>query len=382
MTDYYQTLGVDKNADQTAIKKAYRKLAVKYHPDKNQGDPEAEKKFKSISEAYEVLSDEQKRQMYDQYGADAVNGQMGGGPGGMGGFSSMEDALRTFMGAFGGGGGGGFDSFFGGGGGHESYHGARQGASKKVKLTLSFEEAAKGCNKDLMVTNYTTCDKCNGSGAKSKSDIKTCPTCQGTGQVHQSRGFFTMASTCPQCHGAGKVITNPCDACHGYGRIKEKQKVTVPIPAGVDSGMRLKMQGYGDSGENGGPRGDLLVFIEVAPHEFFSREGDDLLLKLPISLTEATLGCKKEIPKPLDKTSMRLTVPAGTQHGKILRMRSEGLPNVHGHGKGDLMITIMVETPVNLSVKQKKLLKEFQDTETESNSPQKKSFLDKLKAFF
>lgn len=386
MTDYYKLLGVEKSADQTAIKKAYRKLAVKYHPDKNQGDPEAEKKFKEISEAYEVLSDENKRHMYDQYGADAVqNGGMGGGPGDMGGFSSMEDALKTFMGAFGGGGGSGgdsiFDSFFGGGGGHQSNM-PRQGASKKVRLTVSFEEAAKGCNKELMITNYISCGKCNGSGAKSQSDIKTCPTCHGSGQVQQSRGFFTMASTCHSCHGAGKVITNPCSDCHGYGKKKEKQKVTVPIPAGVDSDMRLKLKGYGDSGDNGGPQGDLYVFIEVKPHDIFSRDGDNLTLSLPLSLSEAALGCKKDIPTLLSKSPTRLTIPAGTQHGKVLRVRGEGLSNVHGHGKGDLLIKIVVETPVNLSQKQKQLLKSFQELETEQNSPKKKSFFDKIKAFF
>ncbi|PCI78426.1 molecular chaperone DnaJ [Candidatus Aerophobetes bacterium] len=384
MTDYYQRLGVDKNADQTSIKKAYRKLAVKYHPDKNQDDPEAEGKFKEISEAYEVLSDENKRQIYDQYGADAVqNGGMGAGPGGgMGGFSSMEDALKTFMGAFGGNSDNIFDSFFGGGGGGSDSGRPRQGSSKKVRLTISFEEAAKGCNKSLMVTNYISCGGCKGSGAKSQSDIQTCPTCQGSGQVHQSRGFFTMASTCHQCHGAGQVITNPCGECHGYGRKKEKQKVTVPIPAGVDSDMRLKMQGYGDSGENGGPQGDLYVFIQVEPHDIFSREGDNIILTLPISLTEAALGCKKDIPTLLSKSPIRLSVPIGVQYGKVLRMRHEGMPNVHGHGRGDLLISIAIETPVNLTQKQKKLLKDFQNTETEQNSPKKKSFLDKIKAFF
>ncbi|MCB1083606.1 MAG: molecular chaperone DnaJ, partial [Simkania sp.] len=332
-------------------------------------------------------SDQQKRQMYDQYGSDALKGAgMGGGGAG---FSSMEEALRTFMGAFGGGGGPGgpggdtiFDSFFGGGFGGESQEFARQGVSKKAQLSVSFEDAAKGIEKEIAVTNYAECGKCKGSGARSPSDIKTCTTCHGTGHLHQSRGFFSMSSTCPHCHGSGKTITAPCGECHGVGKVKKKERVKVPIPAGIDDGMRLRMAGYGDAGDNGGPPGDLYVYIKVKPHEVFTREGDDLIIILPISITEAALGCKKDLPRLLSKKPVRLTIPSGTQTGKVLRVKGEGLKNVHGHGKGDLLIHINVETPVNLSNKQKSLLEDFQATESEKNSPQKKSFLDKLKVFF
>ena len=382
MTDYYQILGIPRDASQDEIKKAYRKLALKYHPDKNPGDAKAEAKFKDVSESYEVLSDEKKRQMYDQYGADALKGGGMGGPGGAE-FSSMEEALRTFMGAFGGAGGGDtvFDSFFGQefGGGAEY---VRQGVSKKAQLSINFEDAAKGIEKEIAVTIYTQCSKCNGNGARSPQDIKSCGTCHGTGHLHQTRGFFSMSSTCPHCHGAGKVIAVPCSECHGVGKVKKKQRVKVPIPAGIDDGMRLKMSGYGDAGEGGGPPGDLYVYIRVKPHDIFKRDGDDLIVDLPISLTEAALGTKKDIPRLLSKKPVRLTIPTGTQPGKLLRVKGEGLKNVHGHGKGDLLIKIQVETPVNLSQKQKDLLEEFKKMESPDNSPQRKSFLDKIKVFF
>lgn len=381
MTDYYQILGIPREATSEEIKKAYRKLAVKYHPDKNPGDVKAEKKFKEVSEAYEVLSDSKKRQMYDQYGSDALGS---GGMGGSGaGFASMEEALRTFMGAFGGGGGGDsvFDSFFG----QEFINGsevARQGVSKKAQLTVSFEEAARGIEKEIAVTKYIECNQCHGSGARSPSDIKTCSACRGSGYMHQTRGFFSMSSTCPQCHGSGKMISIPCGECQGIGKAKKKERIKVPIPAGIDDGMRLKMTGHGDAGDSGGPPGDLYVYIRVKPHDIFNRDGDDLLLLLPVTFTEATLGCKKEIPRLLSQKPVRLTIPEGTQNGKVLRVKNEGLSNVHGRGKGDLLINIQVETPVNLSSRQKKLLEEFQETEHPDNAPKRKSFLNKIKVFF
>lgn len=387
MTDYYATLGIARGASPDEIKKAYRKAALKYHPDKNPGDAAAEKKFKEISEAYEVLSDEKKRQIYDQYGADAVRGGMGGmgGAGGMGGqgFSSMEEALRTFMGAFGGGGGQGgsiFDSFFG----YDSEAadtGARQGASKKMNLTISFEEAVKGVEKEIAITNYATCATCDGYGAASKSDIKRCSQCHGSGQIQQSRGFFTMSTPCPKCSGQGQTITKPCTECHGAGRTKKKQEVKLKVPAGIDSGMRLRMAGYGDAGVSGGPAGDLYVFINVQPHPVFERHGDDVLLELPLSFAEAALGCKKEIPTPRGEVA-KLTVPEGTQTEKVLRVKGEGIQNVHGQGKGDLLVKVSVETPVRLSDKQKALLEEFASLETEKNSPRKSGFFDKVKSFF
>ena len=383
MTDYYSTLGVSKNATAEDIKKAYRKLAIKYHPDKNPGDKNAESQFKKVSEAYEVLSDDKKRQMYDQFGAEALKSGRMGGAAGAKGFSSMEEALRTFMGAFGGAGGSEsiFDSFFGQGYG-EGQEFARQGSSKKTQITITFEEAALGVEKEIVITKYVQCKKCHGSGARSPKDLKNCTTCHGSGYLHQTRGFFSMSSTCPHCHGSGKVISVPCNECHAAGKIKKKEKIKVPIPAGIDDEMRLKLSGHGDVGEGGGPSGDLYVYIRVKPHDVFKRNGDDLILTLPLTITEASLGCKKEIPRLLSKTPIRLTIPEGTQNGKIFRLKNEGFPNVHGHGKGDLLFHIQVEIPVNLTKEQKSLLDAFKKTESPNNSPQKKSFLEKIKVFF
>lgn len=385
MSDYYEALGIARGASQEEIKKAYRKSALKYHPDRNQGDTQAEKKFKEISEAYEVLSDEKKRQIYDQYGADALKGAgMGGAAGGHAGFSSMEEALRTFMNAFGGGGGGGgesiFDSFFGFD--SEAEGGARQGSSKKMNLTISFEEAMRGVEKEAVLNNYIACEKCDGLGAASANGVKKCPRCHGSGQVHQTRGFFSMTSVCPQCYGKGKVITDPCSSCRGDGRMKKKQHVTIKVPAGVDTGMRLRMAGYGDAGEGGGPAGDLYVFISVEPHSVFQREGDDILVELPLSFSDAALGCKKELPT-VHGGSCRVNIPEGIQSGKILRVKGEGAPNVHGRGsRGDMLIKTIVETPVSLNEKQKELLRQFGELEKEQNSPRKRNFFDKIKNFF
>lgn len=383
--DFYATLGVARDASPEEIKKAYRKKALECHPDRNPGNPSAEAQFKQVSEAYEVLSDENRRRVYDQYGEDGLRGAgAGGGPGGFpGGFSSMEEALRTFMGAFGGGRGGGesiFDSFFGGGG-FEEEPSARKGASKKVAVKVTFEEAARGTEKDLAISNYVTCETCHGSGAKSKNAVKICSTCQGKGQVYQSRGFFSMSSTCPHCGGAGQVITDPCKSCNGAGRKKDKQRITVKIPPGVDNGMRLKMSGYGDAGEGGGPPGDLYVDIEVEAHEAFTREGDDVYLELPLTFTEAALGTKKEVPTPFGEQA-RVQIPEGTQNGKLFRVSGKGFPNVHKQGHGDLLIRVLVETPVRLTEKQKELLRSFEQLETPQNHPRKKTFLEKLKVFF
>lgn len=386
MSDYYQILEIDRKATQAEIKKAYRQKALQFHPDKNPGDAEAEKRFKEISEAYEVLSDEKKRQIYDRHGKAGVDGM--GGMGGGAGFSSMEEALRTFMGAFGGMGGGGgeeslFESLFGGGAGgpRGGGHARRQGASKRVNISLKFEEAIKGADKELAVTNSVACGECGGRGSATPQGISTCDRCHGQGQVIEQRGFFSMSMPCSKCNGEGQIITDPCKECRGRGLVKKKQHVKVHIPPGVDSGMRLKMSGYGDAGEGGGPPGDLYVFIDVEPHHLFQREGDDILLDLPISFTEAALGCKKEVPS-LHSHTCRLTIPEGTQNGKTFRVRGEGFPNVHGHGKGDLLVHIFVETPSGLNQKQKDLLEEFQKTEAPANMPKRKGFLDKIKGFF
>jgi molecular chaperone DnaJ len=385
MSEYYDLLGVNKTATQEEIKKAYRKLAVKFHPDKNPDDKNAETKFKEISEAYEVLSDPQKREAYDRFGKAGMGGGFNTGGGGHGGFSSMEDALRTFMGAFDGGGGDSiFDSLFGFGGGNSrsgGAHGYQKGASKKISLTISFEEAARGLEKEVLITKLDLCTKCDGSGASSPKAIKKCTQCGGTGQVYQSRGFFSMSSTCSICHGNGQVITERCGECQGHGRIKSKKSVKIKIPEGIDSGMTLKMAGYGDAGEAGGPPGDLFVEVQVKPHEFFERHGDDILIDLPISFHEASLGCKKEIPTPLSG-NVRISIPEGTQNGKTLRVRKEGFPNVHGQGRGDLLVHVSVETPTNLTTRQKELLQEFGELETPRNQPRKKSFIEKMKVFF
>lgn len=387
MKDFYATLGIARGATPEEIKKAYRKKALECHPDRNPGDPKAEAAFKQVSEAYEVLSDDNRRRVYDQYGEEGLRGAgMGGGGGGgfPGGFSSMEEALRTFMGAFGGRGSGSesvFESFFGGGGGEQEENEPRKGTSKKTTIRITFEEAARGTEKEITIHNFISCTTCNGSGAKSKQGIKTCSSCQGRGQIIQNRGFFSMASACPQCGGAGKIITDPCKECKGAGRVKEKQKIAIRIPAGVDNGMRLKMNGYGDAGELGGPPGDLYVYIEVEAHEVFKREGDDVLLELPITFAEASLGCKKEVPTPLGQ-SCKTSIPEGIQSGQMLRVGGKGFPNVHGQGQGDLLLRILVETPVKLSAKQKELLRSFEESETPQNHPKRKGFFDKLKVFF
>lgn len=384
MADYYDLLKISKDATQEQIKKAYRKKALKYHPDKNPDDPDAEAKFKEISEAYEVLSDENKRHMYDQYGKAGLEGAGFPGAGAGAGFSSMDEALRTFMGAFGGMGSDNiFDSFFTGGGmgPGQGRSPRQQGSSKRVKITVSFEEAAKGADKELVIANNITCTTCKGSGAASTDSVKTCTRCKGHGQIFEQRGFFSMSMTCPECQGEGQVIKDPCKTCRGQGVTKEKQHVKVHIPAGVDSGMRLKVSGYGDAGIGGGPPGDLYVFINVQPHEIFERVGDDVIIDLPISFPEASLGCKKEVPSVIGHTC-RLTIPDGTQNGKVFRVRGEGFPNVHGSGKGDLLVRVFVETPTRLSSEQKKLLGEFAKSEGPKNLPKGKSFFDKIKNFF
>ncbi len=321
------------------LRKGIEKKPFSSIPIKILGDPEAEAKFKEISEAYEVLGDPKKKEMYDRYGKEGVFAGGGAGRGGQQ-FGSMEDALRTFMGAFGGAGGGGgggesiFDSLFGGqfgqAGGAAADRGARQGASKKATIKISFEEAAKGAEKELAITRYMICTTCHGTGAANPSAVKECSHCHGAGQLFQSRGFFSMSTTCPYCNGQGKTITEPCKGCTGQGRVKEKEHVKVRIPAGVDTGMRLKMGGYGDDGEAGGPPGDLYVYITVEPHPVFEREGDDILLDLPLGFAEAALGAKKEIPSLAG--NCRLTIPEGTQSGKTFRIRGKGFPNVHGQG--------------------------------------------------
>jgi molecular chaperone DnaJ len=380
MKDYYATLGVQRDASVEELKKAYRKKALECHPDRNPGDAKAEAQFKDVSEAYEVLSDDNRRRVYDQYGEEGLKGPgMGGGPGGFpGGFASMDEALRTFMGAFGAQ-GNIFESFFGGN--PEEAGNGRRGQSKQVNISISFEEAARGLDKEITIINLVQCKSCGGSGAKSKNAIKGCPTCQGKGQVFQNRGFFSMVAACPHCQGAGQIISDPCKTCGGQGRVKDRQNITIRIPAGIDTGMSLKMNGYGEAGLAGGLPGDLFVAITVEPHQAFQRQGDDALLEFPITFSEATLGCRKDMPTPLGET-IRIVIPEGSQNGKVLRVSGKGIPNVHGKGRGDLLIKMNVETPVGLSEKQKNLLRSFQELETPQNHPNKKSFFEKMKGLF
>ncbi len=376
-TSYYTTLGINEKASAAEIKSAYRKMAQQHHPDKNPGDKNAEAKFKQVSEAYETLSDENKRAAYDRYGHDSYQQQSQGGGGGGYSNASAEDLFRNFMG---GGGDSIFDSFFGGGG-RESRSGAERGASKRASLTISFLEAVTGVEKEILITRNVTCTGCKGSGAARPDAIKKCTTCRGSGQVTVSQGFFTMAQPCHRCGGAGSTISEACTSCAGHGEVKTKEKVTLKIPAGIDSGMRLRMAGKGDAGTQGGPAGDLHVSITVDPHEFFEREGDNILCDLPISFTDAALGGKQEVAAPSGK-KFTIEIPEGVQNLKILTIPKEGFPNVHGHGRGELLIRINVETPVDLSDNQKKLLREFQKNETEHNSPRKRKFINKIKSFF
>lgn len=382
MADYYQILGISKNATADEIKKAYRKKALQFHPDKNPDNKNAEAQFKQVSEAYEVLSDQNKRQMYDQYGEEGFKhaSGMGGGPQGFSA-ASMEEALRTFMGAFGNGrgsGGGIFDTFFESG---FSDSGARAGASKKVSITITFEEAIKGVTKEVSINNYSLCESCQGSGAKNPSSISTCSTCGGQGTIHQNRSIFSMSATCPTCHGAGRVITTPCPKCQGIGRLKKRKHVKVTIPAGVDTGMRLKINNCGDAGVGGGPAGDLYVDIQVKDHEFFLRDGDDVILQLAITFAEASLGTKKEILTPLSGSYL-ITIPSGTQSGKILRVRGHGVPNVYGNGQGDLLVKIQVDTPTQLNDRQKELLEEFSKLENAKNPTKGNSLFGRMRQLF
>lgn len=380
MADYYEILGVSRNATQEEIKKAYRKRALQFHPDRNPGDPEAEKKFKEISEAYDVLCDDKKRQMYDRYGQEAFVGA-GAGPGfhpGAAGFSSIEEALRTFMGAFGG--EPAFEDLFGMRGGEEVSR-RQQGASKRLTVEISFAEAITGVDKEITLSNYVVCEACGGRRTTSAQGVRRCGRCGGAGQVFEQRGFFSMSMTCPQCHGEGQQIVDPCTGCQGEGRVKAKKKVHFHIPAGVDTGMRLKLSGYGDVGYGGALPGDLFVYIKVEPHEIFERQGNDITLELPLSLSEAALGCKKEIPSFSHHGTCKISIPEGTQSGKIFRVKGEGFPSLQGGGRGDLLVRIVVETPASLSHSQKQLLEEWSKSETVDNYPQKKAFAERLKEF-
>jgi len=375
--DYYEVLGVDKSADQKEIKKAFRRLAQKYHPDRNPGDETAEVKFREVSEAYEVLSVEEKRSAYDQFGHAGVDGQAGGfGGGGFGaGAGGFSDIFGDVFGdIFGGGGGGGRG---------RGPNGAMRGSDLRYNLEIDLEEAVAGTTVDIRVPRLAECSHCHGEGAEPGTKKRTCTTCNGMGQVRMQQGFFAVQQTCPACHGAGEIPDTPCTACHGEGRVQETKTLSVKIPAGVDNGDRIRLNGEGEGGVNGGPAGDLYVQISVKNHAIFTRDGRDLYCEVPISFVDATLGGELEVPTLDGRVSLK--IPAETQTGRQFRLRGKGVKSVHGGGPGDLLCRVVVETPVNLNEKQKELLRNFQeslDGTGTKHSPRKSSWFDGVKKFF
>jgi molecular chaperone DnaJ len=374
--DYYEILGIERMASTEEIKKSYRKLAVKYHPDKNPGDKTAEEKFKELSEAYEILSDPQKRGLYDQHGHAAFDRRSGGFPRGGGGFHDPFDIFRE---VFGGGGGGSiFEDLFGGGRADPTQ--PQRGEDLRYDMEISFEDAANGCEREITVTKPERCEVCDGSGAEAGSRVKTCLTCNGRGQVISARGIFSIAQTCPTCQGAGRVIEKPCKACHGSGRRDRPSKIKLRIPAGVDTGSRLRSVGNGQAGLRGGPSGDLYVVLHVKPHEIFQRDGDDLLCEVPVGFVQAALGTDIEVPTLTGKAEIK--IPAGTQPGTMFRLKGKGVKNVQGYGHGDLHVRVMVEVPTHLTSAQKAKLQEFAELCNGKESPLSQGFFEKAKKLF
>lgn len=370
--DFYEVLGVAKDASDEDIKKAYRRLAMKYHPDRNPDDKAAEEKFKEANEAYEILSNGDKRAAYDRHGHAGVDPNMGAGAGfgGFGGAGGFSDIFEAFGDIFGGGG-------RGGGGGRP-----RGGADLQYTLELTLEEAVRGTKKQIRFTTAAACESCNGTGAKKGSGMTTCRTCGGQGQVRMQQGFFTVQQTCPTCKGRGQMIKDPCDPCHGEGRVNKQKTLEVTIPAGVDTGDKVRLAGEGEAGANGSPAGNLYVQVVVRDHPIFKRDGADLFCEVPVSFVDATLGAEIEVPT-LDGR-VKLKIPEGTQTGKLFRLRGKGVKPVRAYDAGDMLCQIKIETPVNLTQKQKDLLREFQDTlqGNDKQSPNQKSFFDKLKDVF
>lgn len=375
--DYYEVLNLSKNASEAEIKKAYRRLAMKHHPDRNTGDKatEAEKKFKEAKEAYEILSDAQKRSAYDQFGHAGVDPNMGGGPGGPGfgggGASSFSDIFGDV-----------FGDVFGGGRGHAGPQ-VHRGSDLRYNMEMTLEDAVRGTTTKIRVPTLVECKTCKGTGAKKGASAKTCGTCQGAGQVRMQQGFFSVQQTCPTCHGKGTVIDNPCGACHGQGRVKEHKTLSVKIPAGVDTGDRIRLAGEGEAGENGGPPGDLYVQVHVKEHAIFSREDANLYCEVPITFTLAALGGELEVPTLGGK--VKLKIPEGTQTGRMFRLRAKGVKPVRGGPLGDLVCRVIVETPIKLNEDQKGLLRQLDDSCKGSkgkHSPNETSWVDGVKKFF
>lgn len=365
--DYYEVLGVSRSSSQTEIKKAYRKLAMKHHPDRNSDDKDSEEKFKEIQQAYAILSDEQKRQAYDNYGHAGVDPSMRGGQG-FGGFGDVFEDI--------------FENIFTSGRSQGRQSRGQRGSDLQYNIQLSLEEAASGKQIELTIPRHVSCRTCDGSGAKKGSKPKNCETCLGMGQVRIQQGFFSIQQACPSCHGEGKVITDPCSDCQGQGRVRESKKLTVKIPAGVDNGDRVRVSGEGEAGVHGGGEGDLYVLINVKPHPIFERNQSDLHCEVPISFSTATLGGSIEVPTLEGRISLK--IPAETQTDKTLRLRGKGIKSIKGH-VGDLLCRVVVETPVNLSREQKELLTKFQeslDSSKNTHSPRSTSWFDRVKLFF
>jgi len=343
--DYYKILNISKDASEEEIKKSYRKIAMQYHPDRNPGNREAEEAFKIASEAYEVLRDPEKRQIYDRYGIEGLRGT------GFTGFRGFEDIFSTF--------GDIFEDFFGFGTSQRRRSRARPGADLRYDLNISFLDAAFGKETTIEIPKNVTCELCGGTGAKPGTTPAECSICRGTGQVSRSQGFFTISSTCPHCHGHGVVIPHPCKECRGNGRVRKSNSIQIKIPPGVDSGSKLRIRGEGEGGERGAPSGDLFVFIYVEAHEFFARDGDDIVCQVPISFPQATLGAEIEVPTL--NGSKPLRIPKGIENGELLRIKGEGFPRLRSSGRGDLMAHIIVKTPKNLTKRQEELLREFEE---------------------
>ncbi|MDD5774246.1 MAG: molecular chaperone DnaJ [bacterium] len=390
--DYYEVLGIKRDASVDEIKKAYRSLALKYHPDNNPGNKDAEGKFKEVAEAYEVLSVPQRRSAYDQFGHEGAAGGMGGfGQGQQWQNVDLSEALRAFAEAFGGGGGGGysfggggFDEFFGEGRRDGRQSAKQTGSDIHIKLKLTLEEIAKGVEKTIKLDRLQKCDRCSGSGAEKGADSVTCPTCHGKGEVRQvTRSIFGQSisiSACPKCYGEGKIIQKPCTQCKGQGRVSGESTITVNIPAGVMEGNYIPLRGKGNIGPRGGPSGDIIVIIDEKKHDFFERNNDDIVCSVPISFVTAALGGEIEVPTLEGK--ILLKIPSATQSHKTLVLKGKGIQHLHGYGRGDLLVRIIVEVPSKLTSKQKDLLKEFAATEDDSTFPQVKDFFRKVKNLF
>jgi molecular chaperone DnaJ len=371
--DYYETLGLSKGASESELKKAYRKKAMEHHPDRNLDNPDAEARFKEVSEAYDVLKDANKKAAYDRYGHAAFEGGMGGGGGG---FSSAGGA--DFASAF----SDVFDDLFGnfGGTGRGGPQRATRGSDLRYNLRVNLEEAYAGKQQSVSIQSSIACDTCNGTGAEGGAEPSNCPTCSGMGKVRAQQGFFTVERTCPTCSGRGQVITNPCTSCAGSGRKQRERSLNVNIPAGVETGTRIRLSGEGEAGLRGGPTGDLYIFIEVSDHQIFERDGSNLFCRIPVPMATAALGGEIEVPT-IDGGKSRVKIPPGSQSGRQMRLRSKGMPALRGGGIGDLYLEIAVETPVNLTSKQKELLREFERL-AEDNNPEGQNFFGKVKTFW